>query len=94
LQTSVKPVPSVADAIKDCIGRNDLILDPFAGNGTVLIAAERADRTPGLRDLRRKDGIATKLVTRDLYQSGRIEVLAALTERRPSEPSGRREGLS
>jgi DNA modification methylase len=40
----VKPVALVADAIKDCSRRNDLVLDPFAGSGTVLIAAERTGR--------------------------------------------------
>jgi hypothetical protein len=35
---------SVADALKDCSRRNGLVLDPFAGSGTVLIAAERIGR--------------------------------------------------
>jgi DNA methylase/ParB-like nuclease domain len=43
-QPSAKPVALVADAIKDCCRHNDLILDPFAGSGTVLIAAERTGR--------------------------------------------------
>jgi hypothetical protein len=34
----------VADAIKDCSRRNGLVLDPFAGSGTILIAAERTGR--------------------------------------------------
>ena len=34
----------VADAIKDCSRRNGIVLDPFAGSGTVLIAAERTGR--------------------------------------------------
>ena len=41
---TVKPVALVADAIKDCSKRNGLVLDPFAGSGTVLIAAERTGR--------------------------------------------------
>jgi DNA modification methylase len=44
MHPTVKPVALVADAIKDCSRRNDLILDPFAGSGTVLIAAERTGR--------------------------------------------------
>ena len=40
----MKPVALVADAIKDCSRRNGLVLDPFAGSGTVLIAAERTGR--------------------------------------------------
>jgi DNA modification methylase len=41
---TVKPVALVADAIKDCSRRNGLVLDPFAGSGTVLLAAERTGR--------------------------------------------------
>jgi len=44
MHPTVKPVALVADAIKDCSRRNSLILDPFAGSGTVLIAAERTGR--------------------------------------------------
>jgi len=39
-----KPVAMVADAIKDCSNRNGIILDPFMGSGTTLIAAERTGR--------------------------------------------------
>jgi DNA modification methylase len=34
----------VADAIKDCTRRNDIVLDTFAGSGTTIIAAERVGR--------------------------------------------------
>ena len=44
MRPTVKPVALVADAIKDCSRRNGLVLDPFAGSGTVLIAAERTGR--------------------------------------------------
>jgi len=44
MHPTVKPVALVSDAIKDCSRRNDLVLDPFAGSGTVLIAAERTGR--------------------------------------------------
>jgi DNA modification methylase len=44
MHPTVKPVALVADAIKDCSRRNSLILDPFCGSGTVLIAAERVGR--------------------------------------------------
>ena len=39
-----KPVALVADAIRDCTARGDLVLDPFLGSGTTLIAAERTGR--------------------------------------------------
>jgi len=44
MHPTVKPVALVADAIRDCSHRNDLVLDPFAGSGTILIAAERTGR--------------------------------------------------
>jgi hypothetical protein len=40
----VKPVALVADAIRDCSRRGGLVLDPFAGSGTTLIAAEKNGR--------------------------------------------------
>jgi DNA modification methylase len=44
LHPTVKPVSLVADAIRDCSHRKGLILDPFAGSGTILLAAERTRR--------------------------------------------------
>ena len=41
---TIKPVALVAEAIKDCSERKGLILDPFMGSGTTLIAAERTGR--------------------------------------------------
>lgn len=41
---TVKPVALVADAIKDCSKRGGLILDPFAGSGTIFLAAARTGR--------------------------------------------------
>jgi DNA modification methylase len=41
---TVKPVALVADALLDCSGRGDLVLDSFLGSGTTLIAAERVGR--------------------------------------------------
>lgn len=39
-----KPVALIADAIKDCTQRGDIVLDGFAGSGTILIAAEKVGR--------------------------------------------------
>jgi len=44
MHPTVKPVALVADAIKDCSKRGDLVLDPFGGSGTTLIAAEKTGR--------------------------------------------------
>jgi hypothetical protein len=34
----------VADALQDCSNRGDIVLDPFCGSGTTIIAAEKTDR--------------------------------------------------
>ncbi len=44
LHPTVKPVAMVVDAILDCTARGDLVLDPFLGSGTTLVAAERVGR--------------------------------------------------
>jgi DNA modification methylase len=41
---TAKPVALVADAIRDCSHRQGIILDPFGGSGTTLIAAEETGR--------------------------------------------------
>ena len=41
---TIKPVLMIADAIKDCSQRGDLILDPFSGTGTTIAAAQRTGR--------------------------------------------------
>ena len=51
LHPTVKPVAMVADAIRDCSNRNDIILDPFGGAGTTLIAAERTGRRARLIEI-------------------------------------------
>jgi DNA modification methylase len=51
LHPTVKPVAMVADAIRDCSNRNGLILDPFGGAGTTLIAAERTGRRARLIEI-------------------------------------------
>ncbi len=44
MHPTVKPVALVADAIKDCSKRRGIILDPFVGSGTTIIAAEQTGR--------------------------------------------------
>jgi DNA modification methylase len=34
----------VSDAILDCTKRDDIVLDPFIGSGTTILAAERTGR--------------------------------------------------
>lgn len=51
MHPTVKPVNLVADAIKDCSKRRGIILDPFGGSGTTLIAAQKTGRRARLIEL-------------------------------------------
>jgi DNA modification methylase len=51
LHPTVKPVAMVADAIRDCSNRGDIILDCFGGAGTTLIAAEKTGRHARILEL-------------------------------------------
>ena len=51
LHPTVKPVAMIADAIKDVSKRNDVVLDPFGGSGSTLIAAHKTGRRAYLAEL-------------------------------------------
>ena len=44
LHPTVKPIAMVADALLDSTARGEIVLDPFLGSGTTLMAAERVGR--------------------------------------------------
>ena len=44
MHPTVKPLSLIADAIRDCSRKNGIILDPFCGSGTTIMAAERTGR--------------------------------------------------
>ena len=44
MHPAVKPTALVADAIRDCSRRGEVVLDVFAGSGTTIIAAELTGR--------------------------------------------------
>ena len=51
LHPTVKPLALVLDAILDLSNRGDVIMDPFGGSGTTLIAAQEAGRKARLIEL-------------------------------------------
>jgi DNA modification methylase len=51
LHPTVKPVGLVADLLRDCSRRNGIVLDPFGGSGTTILAAERAGRVARVIEL-------------------------------------------
>ncbi|WP_259274166.1 site-specific DNA-methyltransferase [Sulfitobacter mediterraneus] len=48
---TVKPVAMIEDAIKDVTNHGDIVLDPFGGSGTTLLAAERCRRRARLLEI-------------------------------------------
>lgn len=44
MHPTVKPVALIADAIRDCLKRGELVLDCFGGSGSTLVAAEKTGR--------------------------------------------------
>lgn len=44
MHPTVKPVALVADALRDCSRRGEIVLDGFGGSGSTLIAAEKTGR--------------------------------------------------
>jgi DNA modification methylase len=44
MHPTVKPVALIADAIKDASKRSNVVLDPFCGSGSTLIATEKTGR--------------------------------------------------
>jgi DNA modification methylase len=51
LHPTVKPVAMIADAIKDVSRRNGIVLDPFGGSGSTLIASHKTGRRARLAEL-------------------------------------------
>ena len=82
---TVKPVALVADAIRDCSRRGGLVLDPFSGSGTTILAAERAGRRAAaieldplyvdvaIRRFEAQSGLkARKAATGEVFENSRI----------------------
>jgi hypothetical protein len=51
MHPTVKPVALIEDALKDVSRRRDIVLDPFGGSGSTLIAAEKCGRCARLIEL-------------------------------------------
>jgi len=74
MHPTVKPVAMIADAIRDCSKRGEIVLDVFGGSGSTLVAAE-------------KTGRAARLIEYDpLYCDTIIRRWEALTGKRATLP--------
>jgi DNA modification methylase len=76
LHPTVKPIALVKDAILDCTKIGEIVLDPFLGSGTTILAAERTGRR----------GYGVELDPR--YVDVGIERWQRMTGRQASLPSG------
>ena len=93
LHPTVKPVRMIADAILDVTARGDIVLDPFLGSGTTIIAAERVGRRAYGMEL---DPVhADTAIRRFERHSGQDAIhvetgltFAALADQRAAEASG------
>ena len=74
---TVKPVALIADAIKDCSQRGDIVLDIFCGSGSTILAAERVGR------------IGYGLEIDPLYVDATVRRWQALTKRDATDATGR-----
>ncbi|GAA0709828.1 site-specific DNA-methyltransferase [Dokdonella soli] len=71
-----KPVAMIADALMDVSTRGDLVLDPFLGSGSTLIAAERVGRIA--RGIELDPRYVDLALRRWMRKAGRSPVHAAL----------------
>jgi len=100
MHPTVKPVALIADAIRDCSRRGEIVLDCFAGSGSSLIAAHKTGRCARLVEydplycdtiVRRWEKVTGKRATHDgsgLAFEEREEALPGATI-----PEGDRHGL-
>lgn len=97
MHPTVKPVALVMDALRDCSHRGGIVLDPFGGSGTTMIAAERTGRRARLIEF---DPLYCDLiVNRWQTLTGKVARLVATNEtfeqvkaRRSSETAKQNEG--
>lgn len=76
---TMKPTALVADALRDCSKRGDIVLDSFAGSGTTLVAAHRTGRRGYAMEL---DPAYCDLILKRLSEEMKVEpVLLPLGEK-------------
>jgi DNA modification methylase len=98
---TVKPVDLLADAIKDCSRRGAIILDPFGGSGTTMIAAQKSGRSSRLIEydpsycdviVRRYEAVTGKSATMTRTGQTFEDVAASLLMRAKASPRQSSQG--
>ena len=87
---TVKPVRLLIDAIQDASHRDDLVLDPFGGSGSTLIAAERTGRRGRLIEL--DPGYCDGIVSRWQAVTGQTAIHVGSGQRFFERSAALREG--
>lgn len=90
MHPTVKNLDMVADAIMDCSKIGSLILDPFGGSGTTLIAAEWTQRRAALIEL---DAKYCDVILRRFYDATGIEPVNAWTGEVVAREPANEEGI-
>lgn len=75
MHPTVKPVALVADALRDCSKRGQIVLDPFGGSGTTLIAAEKCGSVG--RIIEYEPGYCDTIIERFERVTGKRAILAS-----------------
>lgn len=78
MHPTVKPVALIEDAIKDVTKRGAIVLDPFGGSGSTLIAAEKCGRSGRLVEI--DPTYCDVIVNRFEAFTGKAALLAETTE--------------
>lgn len=74
MHPTVKPVAMVKDAILDCSNRGDIVLDCFAGSGSVMAAAQKSGRRARLIEI---DPLYCDVIIRRFEKlTGKLAILA------------------
>lgn len=79
MHPTVKPLELVADALRDCSKRGEIVLDPFGGSGTTLIAAEKTGRVA--RMIEYEPRYCDVIIARFERVTGKQAMLASTGER-------------
>ncbi len=74
MHPTVKPVALIADAIRDCSKRGEIVLDGFGGSGSTLIAAEKTGRLARLIEY--EPGYCDVIIARWQKLTGKLATLA------------------
>ena len=93
---TVKPLALVGDALRHYSQRGDLVLDPFVGSGTSILAAERVGRRGyGLELDPRYVDVAIRrwqaFTKRDAVLAGTNETFDKVAAARPTKKGGKRK---